>query len=120
VGPERTRSSSLNARRRLGGAGNSGIGVEVRRFIERFGIDDSDDGGGARPGPARCSAVLPATAPVLRSPLASRLAQGLLVDAGAWDPRLLAVAGALMIATAALAAFVPARRALAVEDRRGE
>jgi hypothetical protein len=47
------RSSSLNARLRLGGAGSSRIGIEERRFIGRGGNDDSDDdGGGARPGPA--------------------------------------------------------------------
>ena len=41
--------------------------------------------------------------------------QGLLVEAAAWDARLLAVAGAIMVATAAIAAFVPARRASAVD-----
>ena len=40
---------------------------------------------------------------------------GLLVDAAAWDPRLLAAAGGVMIAVAALAAFVPARRAGAID-----
>ena len=42
-------------------------------------------------------------------------AAGLLVDAAAWDPRLLAGAGAIMLAVAALAAFVPARRAGAID-----
>ena len=46
---------------------------------------------------------------------AARLAQRLLVDAGAWDPRLLAAGGGVMIAVAALAAFVPARRAGAID-----
>jgi ABC-type lipoprotein release transport system permease subunit len=41
--------------------------------------------------------------------------QGVLVDAAAWDPRLLAVAGAVMLAAAAAAAFVPARRAGAID-----
>ena len=45
---------------------------------------------------------------------AARLAQGLLADAGAWDPRLPAAAGAVMIAVAALATLVPARRAGAI------
>jgi hypothetical protein len=42
---------------------------------------------------------------------AARLLQGVLVDAAAWDPRLLAVAGLIMILVAAIAAFFPARRA---------
>jgi putative ABC transport system permease protein len=46
---------------------------------------------------------------------AARLMQGVLVDAAAWDPRLLAATGAIMIAVAAIAAFVPARRAGAVD-----
>ena len=46
---------------------------------------------------------------------AARLAQGLIVDAGAWDPCLPAADGAVMIAVAALAAFVPARRAGAID-----
>ena len=47
------RSSSLNARLRLGATGRSRIGIKVRRFIERGGNNDSDDDGGdERPGPA--------------------------------------------------------------------
>ena len=46
---------------------------------------------------------------------AARLAQGLLVDATAWDPRLLAAAGGIMLAVAALAAVIPARRAAAID-----
>jgi ABC-type antimicrobial peptide transport system permease subunit len=45
----------------------------------------------------------------------ARMLQGVLVDAAAWDPRLLAVAGAVMLAAAAAAAFVPARRAGAID-----
>jgi putative ABC transport system permease protein len=45
----------------------------------------------------------------------ARLMQGLLVDVTASDPRLPASAGAIMIAVAAVAAFVPARRASAVD-----
>jgi predicted permease len=45
----------------------------------------------------------------------ARVLQGVLVDAAAWDPRLLAVAGAVMLAAAAAAAFVPARRAGAID-----
>ena len=45
----------------------------------------------------------------------ARLMQGLLVDAVAWDARLLGVAGVIMLTTAAIAAFVPARRASAVD-----
>jgi putative ABC transport system permease protein len=45
----------------------------------------------------------------------ARLARGLLLDAAAWDPRLLAVAGSVMLAATALAAYVPARRAAAID-----
>ena len=45
----------------------------------------------------------------------ARLLQGLLVDAAAWDPRLPGIAGVIMLAVAAVAAFVPARRAGAVD-----
>jgi len=45
----------------------------------------------------------------------ARLLQGLLVDAAAWDPRLPAIAAVVMLAVAAAAAFVPARRAGAVD-----
>jgi len=45
----------------------------------------------------------------------ARLMQGLILDAAAWDVRLLGIAAAIMLATAALAAFVPARRASEVD-----
>ena len=45
----------------------------------------------------------------------AQLARGLLADVTAWDPRLPAVAGVVMIAVAAAAAFVPACRASAVD-----
>jgi putative ABC transport system permease protein len=45
----------------------------------------------------------------------ARLMQGLVLDAAAWDARLLGIAAAIMLATAALAAFVPARRASEVD-----
>ena len=45
----------------------------------------------------------------------ARLMQGLILDAAAWDARLLGIAAAIMLATAALAAFVPARRASEVD-----
>ncbi|HMB78447.1 MAG TPA: ABC transporter permease, partial [Vicinamibacterales bacterium] len=45
----------------------------------------------------------------------AQLARGLLADVTAWDPRLSGVAGVVMIAVAAAAAFVPARRASAVD-----
>ena len=45
----------------------------------------------------------------------ARLLQGVLVDAAAWDPRLLAIAAGVMLAVAAVAAFVPARRASAID-----
>ena len=60
-------------------------------------------------------AALGAAIGIAASIAAARLAQGLLVDAGSWDPRLLGAAGVIMIAVAALAAFVPARRAGAVD-----
>jgi ABC-type lipoprotein release transport system permease subunit len=41
--------------------------------------------------------------------------QTALVDAAGWDPRLPAAAGVIMITVAALAAFVPARRAGAID-----
>ena len=55
--------------------------------------------------------VLGAAIGVAVSWAAARLLQGVLVDAAAWDPRLLAVAGIVMIVVAAIAAFFPARRA---------
>jgi putative ABC transport system permease protein len=45
----------------------------------------------------------------------ARLMQGLILDAAAWDARLLGIAAAIVLATAALAAFVPARRASEVD-----
>jgi ABC-type antimicrobial peptide transport system permease subunit len=45
----------------------------------------------------------------------AQLMQGLILDAAAWDARLLGIAAAIMLATAALAAFVPARRASEVD-----
>jgi putative ABC transport system permease protein len=52
---------------------------------------------------------------VLASGATAQLSRGLLVDTPAWDPRLVAAASLLMIAVAALAAFIPARRAGAVD-----
>jgi putative ABC transport system permease protein len=60
-------------------------------------------------------AALGAAIGIVASIAAARLIQGVLVDALAWDPRLLGAAGATMIAVAAIAAFVPARRAGAVD-----
>jgi len=45
----------------------------------------------------------------------ARLMQGIILDAAAWDARLLGFAAVIMLATAALAAFVPARRASEVD-----
>ncbi len=45
----------------------------------------------------------------------ARVAQRLLPDAPAWDARLVAVAGIIMLTVSAAAAFVPARRASAVD-----
>jgi predicted permease len=45
----------------------------------------------------------------------ARLAQRLLPDAPAWDARFVGVAGVIMLAMSAVAAFVPARRAGAVD-----
>ena len=45
----------------------------------------------------------------------AQLMQGLILDAAAWDARLLGIAAAIILATAALAAFVPARRASEVD-----
>ena len=44
-----------------------------------------------------------------------RLARSLLPDAPVWDARLIVVAGVIMLAVSAVAAFVPARRAGAVD-----
>jgi putative ABC transport system permease protein len=45
----------------------------------------------------------------------ARVVRGLLPDAPAWDARLIGVAGIIMMAVSAAAAFVPARRAGAVD-----
>jgi putative ABC transport system permease protein len=60
-------------------------------------------------------AVIGAAIGVAASIATARLLQGVLVDAAAWDPRLLAVAAGIMLAVAAAAAFVPARRAGAID-----
>ena len=52
---------------------------------------------------------------ILASVAAGRLSQALLADTPAWDPRWLGAAGAIVMAAAAIAAFVPARRAGAVD-----
>jgi putative ABC transport system permease protein len=60
-------------------------------------------------------AVAGAAIGVAASVAVARLMQGLVLDAAAWDARLLGIAAAIMLATAALAAFVPARRASEVD-----
>ena len=45
----------------------------------------------------------------------ARLMQGVLVDAARWDPHLLGVAAVIMLAVAAIAAFIPARRASTID-----
>jgi len=60
-------------------------------------------------------AALGAVIGIAASVAVARLMRSLLVEAAAWDPRLLAAAGAIMIAVAALAAFVPAHRAGAID-----
>ena len=45
----------------------------------------------------------------------ARLAERLLPDAPAWDARLVGIAGIIMLAVSAAAAFIPARRASAVD-----
>jgi ABC-type antimicrobial peptide transport system permease subunit len=45
----------------------------------------------------------------------AQLSKGLLVDALPWDPALPGAAGLIMIGVAALAAFIPARRAGAID-----
>jgi predicted permease len=52
---------------------------------------------------------------LLASFLAARLARGLLPEAPSWDARLVFAAGLIMLSVSALAAFVPARRASAVD-----
>jgi len=52
---------------------------------------------------------------IVASIAVARLARSVLVDATAWDPRLLGVAAVIMLAVAAIAAFVPARRASAID-----
>jgi ABC-type antimicrobial peptide transport system permease subunit len=60
-------------------------------------------------------AAIGAAIGIAASAAAGRLLQGVVVDAAAWDPRLLAAAAAIMMAVAVLAAFVPARRAGAID-----
>ena len=60
-------------------------------------------------------AALGAVIGLVASFAVARLAQGLLPDAPAWDARLVGVAGVIMLAVSAAAAFVPARRAGAVD-----
>jgi predicted permease len=52
---------------------------------------------------------------LIASLAASRLLQGLVVGVSASDPRILSAAAAVMLAVAAVAAFLPARRASAVD-----
>jgi len=52
---------------------------------------------------------------IVASVAIARLAQRVLVDAAAWDPRLLGAAGVIMLAVASVAAFIPARRAGAID-----
>ncbi len=47
--------------------------------------------------------------------MASRVIQSVVIDVSATDPRILAIAAVVMMAVAALAAFLPARRASAVD-----
>jgi putative ABC transport system permease protein len=60
-------------------------------------------------------AVVGAAIGLAASVAVARLMQGLILEAAAWDARLLGIAAAIMLATAALAAFVPARRASEVD-----
>jgi putative ABC transport system permease protein len=52
---------------------------------------------------------------IVASMAIARMVQGVLVDAGTWDPRLLGAAGVTMILVSAIAAFIPARRAGTVD-----
>jgi putative ABC transport system permease protein len=52
---------------------------------------------------------------IVASIAVARLARSVLVDASAWDPRLLGVAAIIMLAVAAIAAFIPARRASTID-----
>ena len=60
-------------------------------------------------------AALGAAIGIAASMAVARMVQGVLVDAATWDPRLLLAAAVIMLAVAAGAAFVPARRAGAVD-----
>jgi predicted permease len=60
-------------------------------------------------------AAIGAAAAIAASIAAAKLAGIAMVDVVTWDPRLTAAAGAIVIAVAALAAFIPARRAGAVD-----
>ncbi len=60
-------------------------------------------------------AALGAAIGLVASFVIARLAQGLLPDAPAWDARLMVVAGVIMLTVSAAAAFLPARRASAVD-----
>ena len=60
-------------------------------------------------------AIVGAAIGLAASVAVARLMQGVILEAAAWDARLLGVAGAIMLATAALAAFLPARRASAID-----
>jgi putative ABC transport system permease protein len=60
-------------------------------------------------------AAIGATIGLAASAVMGRLAQSLLPDAPLWDARLIAVAGFVMLVVSAVAAFVPARRASAVD-----
>ena len=60
-------------------------------------------------------AAIGAAIGIVASVAVARMMQGVLVDAAAWDPRLLGAAGVIMLAVAAVAAFIPARRAGAID-----
>jgi ABC-type antimicrobial peptide transport system permease subunit len=60
-------------------------------------------------------AAIGAVAGVLAALAASRFIQALVVGVSATDPRILASSAVVMMAVAALAAFLPARRASAVD-----
>ena len=60
-------------------------------------------------------AVIGAGIGIVGSVALAQLSKGLLVDALAWDPALPGAASVIMIAVAALAAFIPARRAGAID-----
>jgi ABC-type antimicrobial peptide transport system permease subunit len=60
-------------------------------------------------------AALGAVIGLVASFAVARLARGLLAGAPAWDARLIGVAALIMLAVSAAAAFIPARRAGAVD-----